>query len=73
MRTFLVSAIAALTLGAAATPAAVAVESRDATVHIGALLSLTGGGSSLGNTSKAALLVAVSKWNAQAAKKRGAT
>jgi branched-chain amino acid transport system substrate-binding protein len=44
-----------------------------ATVHIGALLSLTGGGSSLGNTSKAALTVAVQRWNAQPAKARGNT
>jgi branched-chain amino acid transport system substrate-binding protein len=34
-------------------------------VRIGALLSLTGDGSTLGNSSKAALQVAAQKWNAQ--------
>jgi branched-chain amino acid transport system substrate-binding protein len=43
------------------------------TVHIGALLSLTGGGSSLGNTSKVALTIGVQRWNAQPASARGNT
>ncbi len=33
-------------------------------VHIGALLSLTGDGATLGNTSKAALEIAARRWNA---------
>ena len=73
MRKFLVTMIAALTLGVLATPAAVVADSSDSTVHIGALLSITGGGSTLGNTSKAALQVAVKKWNALPASKRGDT
>jgi branched-chain amino acid transport system substrate-binding protein len=73
MRTMLVTVIAALTLGVFAAPTAVAADSSTTTAHIGALLSLTGGGSTLGNTSKAALQVAVQKWNAQPAAKRGDT
>ena len=73
MRKFLVTMIAVLTLGVLATPAAVAADSSDSTVHIGALLSITGGGSTLGNTSKVALQVAVKKWNALPASKRGDT
>jgi branched-chain amino acid transport system substrate-binding protein len=70
MRTFLASLVAVVTLGAFATPAAVAADSSGSTIHIGALLSLTGGGSSLGNTSKAALQDAVKQWNAQPSAKR---
>lgn len=70
MRTFLATLVVVVTLGAAAVPAAVAADSSDSTVHIGALLSLTGGGSTLGNTSKAALQVAVKQWNAQPSSKR---
>jgi branched-chain amino acid transport system substrate-binding protein len=73
MRTLLAATIAALTLGVAGVPAAVAADSPATTVHVGALLSITGGGSTLGNTSKVALQVAVSKWNAQPAAKRGNT
>ncbi len=43
------------------------------TIHVGALLSITGGGSTLGNTSKVALQTAVQKWNAQPAAQRGNT
>ena len=62
----------AVTIGAligVGTPAGAA--SSSTTVHVGALLSLTGGGSSLGNTSKAALQIAVQRWNAQPASARG--
>ena len=76
MRTLLAATIAALTvgaMGAVAAPVAVAADSPATTVHVGALLSITGGGSTLGNTSKVALQVAVAKWNAQPAAKRGNT
>ena len=72
MRRLVATALAALTFGVLASPAAVAADS-PTTVHIGALLSITGGGSTLGNTSKVALQVAVQKWNAQPAAKRGNT
>ena len=72
MRTLLAATIAALTLGVVAAPPVVAA-THDTTVHVGALLSLTGGGSTLGNTSKVALQVAVQKWNAQPAATRGDT
>ena len=39
-------------------------------IRIGALLSITGGGSSLGNTSKAALEVARDQWNQRLARQR---
>src|SRR5262245_25189315 len=39
-------------------------------VRIGALLSLTGGGATLGNTSKAALEIAAQRWNAGKAGKK---
>jgi branched-chain amino acid transport system substrate-binding protein len=42
-------------------------------VQIGALLSITGGGSSLGNTSRAALQVSVARWNQQFAHQHRAT
>jgi branched-chain amino acid transport system substrate-binding protein len=71
VRTLLAAIIAASTLSAVAAPAALAADSSTATVHVGALLSITGGGSTLGNTSKVALRVAVAKWNAQPAAKRG--
>jgi branched-chain amino acid transport system substrate-binding protein len=50
-----------LTLAAPSAPA----QLRDpaSTIRIGALLSITGGGSSLGNTSRAALEVATARWN----------
>jgi branched-chain amino acid transport system substrate-binding protein len=66
-----VAIVATVTLGAVTGPAGAA--SSSTTVHIGALLSLTGGGSSLGNTTKAALTIAVQRWNAQPAKARGNT
>jgi hypothetical protein len=47
-------------LGQAASPTEV--------VHVGALLSITGGGSSLGNTSRAALEVARDQWNQRLAR-----
>jgi branched-chain amino acid transport system substrate-binding protein len=73
MRTLIGATIAALTLAAVAAPPAVATDSTATTVHVGALLSLTGGGSTLGTTSKVALQVAVKRWNAQPATKRGNT
>jgi len=73
VRTLLATIIVIATLGLAGSSTAVAADSPSTTVHIGALLSLTGGGSTLGNTSKAALDVAVKKWNAQPAAKRGNT
>jgi branched-chain amino acid transport system substrate-binding protein len=69
MRTFVAALVAVVSLGVLATPAAVAADS-STTVHIGALLSLTGDGSTLGNSSKAALQIAAKKWNAQPAAKR---
>jgi branched-chain amino acid transport system substrate-binding protein len=72
MRRLLVTLVVALSFGTIAVPAAGAA-SAPTTVHIGALLSLTGGGSTLGNTSKVALQVAVQKWNAQPASARGNT
>lgn len=42
-------------------------------LHIGALLSITGGGSSLGNTSRAALEVATARWNQTLASKHQST
>jgi branched-chain amino acid transport system substrate-binding protein len=65
MRTLVASIIAAIVLGAVGASPAVAATSKPTTVHIGALLSITGGGSTLGNSSKAALQVAAQKWNAQ--------
>jgi len=48
----------------AAAPAAPAQPASPTTVlRVGALLSITGGGSSLGNTSRAALEVATAQWN----------
>jgi branched-chain amino acid transport system substrate-binding protein len=65
MRSFIASLVAVVALGAVATPAAAAADSSASTIHIGALLSITGGGSTLGTTSKAALQDAVKHWNAQ--------
>ncbi len=45
-------------------PAAIAGGEAPREVHIGALLSLTGDGATLGNTSKAALEIAARRWNA---------
>ena len=62
---------AAATLGLASTGAtSAAAQSTSSTValKIGALLSITGGGSSLGNTSRAALEVAQGQWNQRLAR-----
>jgi len=51
-------------LVAVAAPSAPALSTNPANVlRVGALLSITGGGSSLGNTSRAALEVATAQWN----------
>jgi len=73
VRKSLVMAIAIVTLGAVAAPTSVAAASASKAVRIGALLSITGGGSTLGNTSKIALQVAVQRWNALPAAKRSNT
>jgi branched-chain amino acid transport system substrate-binding protein len=70
-RAFVAAIVALITLGVAST--SVGAAASITTVHIGALLSLTGAGSSLGNTSKAALTTAVQRWNALPAKARGNT
>jgi branched-chain amino acid transport system substrate-binding protein len=70
-RALLAAIVTLMTLGVAGTPVGAAASTT--TVHIGALLSLTGAGSSLGNTSKAALATAVQRWNALPAKARGNT
>ncbi len=67
MRTRIVIGTAALVLvvgvlGAGAPTASAQTQPRE--VHIGALLSLTGDGATLGNTSKAALEIATQRWNA---------
>jgi branched-chain amino acid transport system substrate-binding protein len=56
----LATVVASVGVGA---PVATAQES-PREVHIGALLSVTGGGASLGTTSKAALEIAAKRWNA---------
>src|SRR2546430_5718219 len=48
-------------IGVAAPSAGAAQGARE--VHIGALLSLTGDGATLGTTSKAALAIAAQRWN----------
>ncbi|HEY6428488.1 MAG TPA: ABC transporter substrate-binding protein [Acidimicrobiales bacterium] len=54
----------ALTIGVVVAAPAPAQSTNPPTVlHIGALLSITGAGSSLGNTSRAALEVATARWN----------
>ncbi len=55
--------VVAAGLGVAAAPAAPAQSAGSAVLQIGALLSITGGGSSLGNTSRASLEVATAQWN----------
>lgn len=47
--------------------------SNPSVIEIGALLSITGGGSSLGNTSRAAMQVAALRWNQQFARQHQAT
>jgi branched-chain amino acid transport system substrate-binding protein len=68
-----VSFVAASFTAVAASGAPAGAASPSTTIHIGALLSLTGGGSSLGNTSRAALTIAVKRWNARPADARGNT
>lgn len=63
----LVTAAAALST-VAIQPAFGQAASPTEVVHIGALLSITGGGSSLGNTSRAALEVARDQWNQRLAR-----
>jgi branched-chain amino acid transport system substrate-binding protein len=58
----------ALALGLGPTPAAAQPTGLSGVLHVGALHSITGGGSSLGNTSRAALEVARDRWNRQLAK-----
>jgi branched-chain amino acid transport system substrate-binding protein len=48
---------------AGAPPASAQPTGTSGTIHVGALLSITGGGSSLGTTSQAALEVARDRWN----------
>ncbi len=57
--------IVVITLGLSSIATTVSAQSTNPTetIHIGALLSITGGGSSLGNTSQAALEVARDRWN----------
>src|SRR6266498_2658203 len=59
-------AVGSIILGAAP-PAGAGPKPRE--VHIGALLSLTGDGETLGTTSKAALEIAAQRWNASRGKK----
>jgi branched-chain amino acid transport system substrate-binding protein len=58
----------ALTTPAFAAPALGRSASAPEVVRVGALLSITGGGSSLGNTSRAALEVARDQWNQRLAR-----
>jgi branched-chain amino acid transport system substrate-binding protein len=70
------SLVLAASVGASvlSAPSAVAQPTTStAVVEIGALLSITGGGSSLGNTSRAALEVAALRWNQQFARQHRAT
>ncbi len=60
--------VAVLALALASTPVAAQSPAPSGVLHVGALLSITGGGSSLGNTSRAALEVARDRWNQQLAK-----
>lgn len=53
-----------LTVAVLAGGAPVAAQTQPREVRIGALLSLTGDGATLGNTSKAALEIAAQRWNA---------
>ncbi len=50
------------------TPASAQSTNPSGVLRVGALLSITGGGSSLGNTSKAALEVATDRWNQRLAR-----
>jgi branched-chain amino acid transport system substrate-binding protein len=59
----LITAAAAALSTVAVHPAFGQAASPTEVVHVGALLSITGGGSSLGNTSRAALEVARDQWN----------
>jgi branched-chain amino acid transport system substrate-binding protein len=69
MRKWLVAIAGALVSVALLAPGAGA-QGKQTSVHIGALLSLTGDGSTLGNSSKAALQLAAKRWNAQPASAR---
>jgi branched-chain amino acid transport system substrate-binding protein len=72
MSRWLPAAVATL-VGAATFVAAVPSSSAGGTtreIHIGALLSLTGDGATLGTTSKAALEIAAQRWNASPEGKR---
>ena len=55
--------LAALGVVSAGTSAGAQASSPTETITVGALLSITGGGSSLGNTSQAAIKVARDQWN----------
>ena len=64
VRTFgMFAASIAAVVAVAAPPASAQAPSPTNVIRIGALLSITGGGSSLGNTSRAALEVATARWN----------
>ena len=65
MRTFLVTVVAVLTLGAAATPAAVAAESTNSTVRIGLEAPLTGDQKSIGIGMLDGAKLAASQMNAR--------
>lgn len=57
------AASVAAVIAVAAPPAPAQAQNPTQLLRIGALLSITGGGSSLGNTSRAALEVATARWN----------
>jgi len=61
------AAIAVVGLSVSAAGPAASQPTTAPVLHVGALLSITGGGSSLGNTSNAALEVAKDRWNRQLA------
>ena len=64
-RPILVAVVVLFTAGAICVGAPLATAQQNPReIHIGALLSLTGGGASLGATSKAALEIAAKRWNA---------
>jgi branched-chain amino acid transport system substrate-binding protein len=63
-------AVLAIIVAVVAASAPAHAASKNKTVHIGALLSLTGGGATLGTSSKAALQIAVQRWNALPASTR---
>ena len=60
--------VAVASLAAASAPSGAGSTTRE--IHIGALLSLTGDGATLGTTSKAALEIAARRWNATPEGKR---